>query len=165
MKDDNLLEKINNSWIIKGHKPQMDTKTETEINWLETQILSYSDGKPILSEIEEKATQQKIGKSKLKSYLSFLANHGKIRFIESDFIHTKILDEYRIALLKAVNSKQEGITIAEYKEIVAGTKRFRALIGEIFENEKFIQYIHGDDIETRIVITQKGKEFINGIIS
>ncbi len=165
IKEKGLIENYKNTWILKGHTAKLDSKSESEILWLEKIILSYNDNKPALSEIEEKAQIQKIPKNKIKPYLSYLADKQKIRFSNNDFIHTEILNKNRKILLETLSKKQEGITIAEYKDIIAGTKTFRALIGEIYENEKFIQYVHGDNIETKIIITQKGKDYLNANIS
>jgi hypothetical protein len=62
-------------------------------------------------------------------------------------------------------SKSNGLSIPEFKEIIPGTKKFRALIGEIMEFEKLIQYTKDANNETTIIITQKGKEFINAGLS
>ncbi|MDD3740671.1 MAG: hypothetical protein PHH30_05465, partial [Bacteroidales bacterium] len=82
-----------------------------------------------------------------------------------EFIHADIFIKNRNTLLKALHAKPNGISIPEFKEIMPGTKKFRALIGEILENDKLIQYTKDINDETLIVITQKGKEFNNASIS
>jgi len=162
---DNLVENFKNTWIIKGHKPAIDKQTSEEINWLEGLILKCDAEKPILSELEEQSLQNEISASRFKMYLSYLADQGKIRYFQSDFLHTKVLDKYRQLLLNGLLKKPAGFDIQEYKEILGGTKRFRALISDLLEVEKSIVIRHGAGIETRIFITETGKQLLNENLS
>lgn len=165
LKHKNIIDNYKKTWIILGHKPIIDKKTESEINWLETQIADYNDEKPVLSEIEEAATQNGINKTKIKTYLVYLANQNKIKIHNNEFILTTIFIENRNALLKSLKAKPNGISIPEFKETIPGTKKFRALIAEIMEYDKLIQYTKDLNNETLIVITQKGKDFNDAGIS
>jgi len=160
MQADDKLETLKNTWIIKGHKPNFDKKSLAEINWLENEILNCSDGKPVLSELEEKAMLHNIQKFKIKTYLSYLAGNGKIQFCKSDFMHTDILNKSRSVLLGYLSGKDEGMEIQEFKDILCGTKRFRALLIDILESEGSIKLVSGTDVETKLFITKKGKEFL-----
>lgn len=152
------LDRVNNTWIIKGHKPNYDKKSQEEIEWLEKEILNYGENKPVLSEIEEKAANRNIPKHKIKSYLTFLAGNGKIQFFKSEFIHSDILQKYRELVLSRLAENENGIEIMAFKESL-GTKRLRALLIQIFESEKFLRMETGG-VETRLFITDAGKKFI-----
>lgn len=161
MKSGDLIEIYQNTWIIAGHQPAIDSKTQSEIDWLEKTILGYKDEKPVQPEIEKLASERNIPKQKVKMYFSLLASKGKIRIFNNDCVHTRILDEYRSILLKHLADKPDGISIPDYKSVLGGTKPFRALIGEIFESEKIIQYVHGSGLDTRILITPSGMKLLN----
>jgi len=161
MKSEKLIDAFRNTWIIAGHKAVMDKQTREEIQWLENEILRYDTGKPVLSEIEELAASKNITKQKIKMYLSNLVSEGKVRFFQNDFIHTSVLDHFRLQLLKELSTKETGLEIEEFKEIIGGTKRFRALLADIYEAEKIIAVQRGADVETRIMITQNGKKLLH----
>ena len=165
LKSSGLIDQYKATWIMFGHKPKLDEKTLIKINWLENRILAFGDEKPVMADIESEAQEQNISKANVRLYLAYLANTGKIRFFDDDIIHTSIVDQFRIELLKALNQKNGNLTIPEFKTVVSGTKKQRALLGEIFEAEKLIRFTHGDDIETRIEMTQKGKDFIDAYLS
>ncbi len=161
MKSEKLIDTFRNTWIIAGHKAMLDKQTKEEIQWLENEILRYDTGKPVLSEIEELAASKNITKQKIKMYLSNLAGEGKLRFFQNDFIHTSLLDRFRLQLLKELSSKESGLEIEEFKEILGGSKRFRALLADIYEAEKIIKVQRGADVETRIMITPTGKNLLH----
>jgi selenocysteine-specific elongation factor len=156
MKSGHLIETHQNTWIIAGHHPLIDKKIQSEIDWLEETVLAYKDEKPVQTEIEKLASEKNISKQKVKMYLSLLAGKGKIRIYNNDCVHTQILEEYRTILLKYLTGKPDGISIQDYKSVLGGTKPFRALLGDIFESEKIIQYEHGSGVDTRIMITPSG---------
>lgn len=155
-----VLDTHQNTWIIKGYTPTFDQKTLLEIDWLEQEILRYGENKPVLAEIEEKAAQQRIPKQKIKTYLSWLTGKGKIKFCKTDFIHTDILDQYRNQLLSYLENRNQGIDIQEFKEVIPGSKRFRALLVDFLEAEKSIRLMAGSEVDTRLCITEVGQEII-----
>lgn len=165
MKTEGLIDSFQNTWIVKNYKPKLDKQTQENINWLENEILKYDTEKPVLSEIEERAENMKIQQHKLKLFLNYLAGMGRIRFYQNDFIHTSILDKYRLSLLKRLANQDTGMDIQEFKELVGGTKRFRALLLDILEAEKCVLIQKGSEVETKLVITQAGKKYLNESLS
>lgn len=165
MKSANVLDLHRNTWVMMGHKSQMDMQTLEDINWLENLILQCEDEKPVLADIEERCTQKKIPLHKLKTYLGLLADEDKIRYYQSDFLHTKVLRKCRTRLLAELVKSKDGIDIQTYKDILGGTKRFRALVGDLLEAEKSISMQRGADVETRFYITETGKHIIDGDLS
>lgn len=155
---ENRLDCLNNTWIIKGHKPNFDKKSLEEIAWLEQEILNFGENKPVIPEIEDKAANRNIPKQKFKSYLTFLAGNGKIQFFGSDIIHSTILNKYRGLVLNRLAENENGVAIMEFKDTL-GTKRLRALLIQILESEKLIWMETGAGVETTLFITDAGKIF------
>ena len=153
------LDTTSNTWIIKCHKPNFDKKSLEEIEWLEKEILNYGENKPVLSELEEKGSNRNIPKHKIKSYLTYLAGNGKIQFFGSDIIHCDILNKYSKHVLIRLTENENGLAIMEFKESL-GTKKLRALLIQILESEKLIRMETGSDVETRLFITNEGREFV-----
>lgn len=153
------VEMVNNTWIISGHKANLDKRSIEESAWLENEILACGENKPVLSEIEAKASDRNIPKHKVKSYLSFLAANGKIRFFGSDIIHCDILNNYKKQLLSRLAENENGIPLLAFKDSL-GTKRLRALLIQIFESDKLIKMETGEGVETTLFITDAGREFL-----
>jgi len=159
------LDKLGSSYIIRGYRPKINQQTQNEIEWLENEILSYDMEKPVLSEIEERAVDNRIQKGRLKLYLSYLAGEGKIQFYQSDFLHTRDINRVKPTLLSKLVSAHNGIDIPEFKELVGGTKRFRALLTDILVAQKLISLKKEGDTETKILVTPNGRKQANEGIS
>jgi selenocysteine-specific elongation factor len=160
MEKEGLLEKNKNTWIQKGHQALMDRKTQEELKWLEDKILQYDLQKPVLSEIEGQSILQKISKHNLKMYFSYLIREGKIYFFENEFIHSQLVNKFRPILLKEISGKENGIVMEYFKTKINATKRFCALLVQLFEAEKIIS-TKGFGIDTQIFITKEGEKKLN----
>jgi hypothetical protein len=93
-------------------------------------------------------------------YLAFLVSTKKIRIYQDDFLHVSIIDRFKIILLNKLSSSENGIDIQVYKDLVGGTKRFRALLLDMLEADKLISIQKSTEAETRILITQLGRKLI-----
>ncbi len=166
MNQENLISSLNNTWILKDHKAIIDPKTQEKISWLENEILNYDIQKPVISEIEEKAVIQKISKGELKMFLSYLIREKKITFFENEIIHTSFIQKYRPILLQEALQKenQNGLDMNDFKTKINATKRFCALLSDIYKAEKIITTT-GEGAFTKILITPLGKKILNEGVS
>ena len=152
MQQEQKTDTFQDTWILSGHTARIDAKTMAEIEWLENEIRNYQDQKPSLAELEEKASLRKISRSQVKTYLNWLGDQGRIAFCQGDFLHTSILSQYRGLLLEKLAAKAQGMDINEFKELIPGSKKFRALLVDFLEAEQSIRLETGT--ETRLYIHQ-----------
>ena len=151
-----LIKKVANTWALKDHEVKIDPKTQNQLNWLEQTILNVGMDKPMSSEIEEKAHQEKINKDRLKMMLKFLRKEGKLVFFEGEYIHSEIVNRSRKILLEKIVTKADGINEKEFREMIEGTKKLVQMLLGIFLEE-------GSVIKPTfyILITEKGKNMLN----
>jgi selenocysteine-specific elongation factor len=151
------IQSFQNTWLIKGHKAKIDSKVQAEIDWLEKEFYACADEKPVISEIEEKALAKSINQTRLRLYLNYLVSKTKLKTYNGEYLHNQILISSREKLLNHLITKQSGISIPEYKEIIPGTKKFRGLLSDILENEGLIKFTKDSQNESALHITEKGK--------
>jgi len=160
MLNEGTLEQHSNTFIISGHQPQFDKKSMEEIDWLEQVILRCGDNKPVISEIEELAAARKISKAQFRAYISWLLSHGKIKSYRSELMHTSIYHQYATKALSFLATRADGGGIAEFKELIGGSKKFRTLLIDMLTSDERIRLEAGEETETRLHITPKGRQFL-----
>lgn len=160
LKAENKTDNFRKTWIIKGHKAIIDAKIQSEIDWLENEFSSCDDEKLVISEIEEKANAKGINAGKIRQYLSYLVGESKLVIFDSDYIHTQVFEKNQKIILQYLNTRPNGINIPEYKEVIAGTKKFRGLISDILEKEGLIKFSKDVNNESILFITEKGKSLL-----
>ena len=95
----------------------------------------------------------------------FRSGEGRIQFYQTDFLHTSAISKVKPLLLSKLSKSDNGIDIPEFKELVGGTKRFRALLTDILVAQKLISLRKETETETRIIITPNGRKQANEGIS
>lgn len=157
LKENSLLDFYENTWILKNHKANIDQKTQSELDWLESEFFAYKDEKPVLLDIEEKASAKNISTKKYKLYLNYFVSKNILVVFNGEYMHSKIFIEAKHKLLNHLKTKENGIYIPEYKEVITGTKKFRGLISDILENQGLIKFIKDSNNESVLLITDRGK--------
>ncbi|MCK9255623.1 MAG: selenocysteine-specific translation elongation factor [Bacteroidales bacterium] len=157
LKNNSLLDKFENTWILKNHKANIDKKTQNELNWIENEFLNCKEEKPVLQDIEENASQENISNKKFKLYLNYFVYKNILTVFNGEYMHTEIFVNAKNKLLNHLLSKENGIYIPEYKELITGTKKFRGLISDILENQRLIKFIKDKNNESVLIITEMGK--------
>lgn len=157
LKENSLLDFYENTWILKNHKANIDQKTQSELDWLESEFFAYKDEKPVLLDIEEKASAKNISTKKHKLYLNYFVSKNILVVFNGEYMHSKIFIEAKHKLLNHLKTKENGIYIPEYKEVITGTKKFRGLISDILENQGLIKFIKDSNNESVLLITDRGR--------
>ena len=165
MKNEGLLDWVENTWAIKGHKATLDKKSLDAIQWLENIILQCGENKPVFSEIEEKAIQNHIPKAKVKSYLSYLGSTGKTVFLGAEFLHSNVYNQNKAIVMGLLKKNPEGIDVLALKDTLPCTKRLRAMIVAMLEAEKVVKLQTESVDGAKLILTPKGKTWINDNLS
>jgi len=160
MVNDETLDQCSNTIIIRGHQPQFDKKSMDDIAWLEQQILHCGDNKPVMSDLEELSATRKISKAQFRAYLLWLVSKGRIKSFKSELMHSSLYQKYAEKTCSFLASRTEGCGIAEFKELIGGSKKFRTLLIDMLNEEELIRLETGAETETRLHITPKGRLFL-----
>lgn len=159
MVQEGSLERKGLSWIMNGHRENIDLQTASQLQWLEQTILDYDVQKPVLTDIEEKAFARKMSKHDMKMFMTYLVKKGKIQYFQSDFMHVNITKKYRPILLNLLKEKPEGIEINTFKDAINASKRLCAMLVGAYESEKIITTT-GTGIDVKIFVTQAGNKLL-----
>ena len=155
MHEDNMIERIENTWRLVGHSVNPDPKTLKQLSWLEEELKNYQMQKPVMAEIESSAQLNKITKDRLKMLLTFLAETNRVYFHDNNYIHSSVVDKCRKTLLHDLINKESGINEKEFRLLINGTKKMCQLLLDIYEKENIVTkksfFIH---------ITEKGKDLL-----
>ena len=86
-----------------------------------------------------------------RCFITWRQNRNKI---ENDFVHASIVDRCRAALLGELKNMPQGITIAQFRDLIQGNRKMCLLLLSRFDNEEII--IREGDVR---LITDKGREY------
>jgi len=129
------LTKVKNTWTLSEHKVVLSPQMQARADFIELFLKSYGLRIPLKSELIPSAKAQGIDEKTLNQILQYLVESGKIYRIEEDYVHSEIVDDVRKKLLTALLDNKEGLTVAEFRDLIDGNRKICLLLLAQFDGE------------------------------
>ncbi len=152
---ENLIKKVGHTWALADHEVQIIAEMREVIRFVETFLKENDLKAPLVNELIDKAAKYGFDRHKIYQTLRYLENNGKVYAADNTFIHADIVDPIRKKLLKALNSSEEGLTVAQFRDLIGGNRKICLLLYGLFDKEGITE--RRDDVR---VITARGKELL-----
>jgi selenocysteine-specific elongation factor len=150
------LKRVDNTWSLADHKVDTDWDQKPSVLLVENFLRNCGMSVPLLSELKNAALKQDLAAKELDEILRFLVRKQRAYFYEGDYLHSNIVDSCRQKLLQTLTEQPQGLTIAQFRDLVNGNRRIcLALIG-IYDSEGITK--RKGDLR---ILTEKGKAINN----
>ena len=152
LESEKKLKRVENTWSLADHKVDADWDKKPSVVFVENFLRNCGMSMPLLSELKSAAQKQNLTEKELDEILRYLVRKGRAYFYEGDYIHASIVEGCRRKLLQALVEQPEGMTIAQFRDLVGGNRRIcLALIG-IYDSEGMTK--RKGDLR---ILTEKGR--------
>jgi len=159
LKSEKKLRPVDNTWSLADHKVDIDWDKNPRMTFVEDYLDNCGMSMPLMAELTNAAREHELEKQQLDEILRYLVKKGKAYFYEGDYIHASIVDKCRDIVLQALAEGTEGVTIAQFRDLVGGNRRIcLALIG-IYDSEGITR--RKGDIR---ILTEKGRKLVQGSV-
>jgi len=149
------LKKVGRTWALKGHSVTVGGEMKARIDFVESFLKSCGMQTPLMSDISVKASRRKIDMHEVGQILRHLVSQGKAYFVEGEYIHASVVDRCRRMLVQVLVGRGEGITVAEFRDLVKGNRKICLLLLAIYDGEGVTE--RRGDLR---VLTDKGREML-----
>jgi selenocysteine-specific elongation factor len=150
-----ILKPVKNTWALATHAVRVSKEFEAQIRFIE-EFLKKSNMKiPLQSDFEAAAAKAGMDRNALKQAVRYLMNKGRIIGLEGSYIHGDIAARCRRALMDKLKAVPEGITVAQFRDLVEGNRKICIALLTLFEAEGITE--RQGDVR---VITEKGRTLI-----
>lgn len=163
---ENLLENFesirynNGYWKLAVLPDQLAEESIRHIDFVEQYFLSCKQRHPLLSELQEEVKVVGILPEKLISILAHLCRQGRLIAVEEIYLHNLVVEWGKEVLLQNLkNHPAEGITVAQFRDLLNTNRKVALLIFAVLERFQLIER-RGE----KRYITGKGKEYSLGFI-
>lgn len=148
-----VLKKAGSTFAVPGHSVSMSRDLRDTAQFVEQYFKNCGMQTPLIAELEKKSAANGIDQKKLKNVLGYLTDTGVLYWVEGSYLHAGQVDVCRKKLLSALKAKPEGLTVAEFRDVVTGNRKICLLLLALFEKEGIVRRL--GDIR---VLTPKGEE-------
>ncbi len=150
------LKKVGDTFALKSHNVTLSQKDNKQINCVENLLKNSKMKIPLITDLVSNAEKYEISGNRLKQILQHLVTHKKAYNVGGNYIHSTIVNSCREQLLKYFSKHKNGITVANFRNLVSGNRKICLHLLTQFDNE---------GISTRYedfrIITEKGKKLLN----
>ncbi|UCH93702.1 MAG: selenocysteine-specific translation elongation factor [Candidatus Aminicenantes bacterium] len=133
-----LMEK-NKTWMLADGMAALDKKMADHLNFFSNYLKSFEMKTPLMSQIINEAEKRNLSPRELKQVLYKLVSTGKVYRVNDDYIHADIVDNCREKLKKELPNRKNGITVAEFRDLVGGNRKICLLLLAQYDSEMLTQ--------------------------
>jgi selenocysteine-specific elongation factor len=136
----NLIEK-NKTWMLGDGMAVIDKKMADHLHFFSNYLKSFGMKTPLMSQLRNEAEKRKLSERELKQVLYKLTSTGHVYRIMDDYIHADIVDNCREKLKKELSNRKNGITVAEFRDLVGGNRKICLLLLARYDSEMLTQRV------------------------
>jgi len=129
-----LVEK-DKSWKISGEYYPADKEMAAHLKFFEEYLKDFGMKTPLMSQLLNEAEKRRLTKRQFKQILYHLTSTGKVYKTGEDFIHASVVDNCREKLIKKLSGNNQGITVAQFRDLVKGNRKICLLLLAQFDAE------------------------------
>ncbi|MCP4605971.1 MAG: selenocysteine-specific translation elongation factor [Proteobacteria bacterium] len=148
------IRRVGNTFVLFDHAVNITPSDEQHIEFVGVFLLGSGMSTPLIADLYDKATREGIDESDVKQILRYLVDNGKVYFIDGEYLHGSHVDRSRELLVNALVNKPDGLTVAQFRDLVSGNRKICLLLYKIFDSEGIIS--RKDDVR---ILTKKGEAF------
>ena len=149
------IKKAGHSFALAGHRVSLSPEISDHASRIEGYFKDCRMQTPLAAELAKTARNLGIDGPQLKSILRYLVDSKLLYGVEGSYLHADIVDGCRKKLLAELDTSPEGMTVAQFRDLVSGNRKLCLLLLAIYEREGVTRR-EGD----RRVITDKGRDVL-----
>jgi selenocysteine-specific elongation factor len=151
------LKKAGHTWVLADHTVEITPRYQEQIGSIEKYLIDSGMKTPIPVELAAYAQERGIDEKTLRQILRHLVNTKKAYAIEGSYLYGALVDSCRVKLLRKLAETPEGITVAQFRDLIGANRKICLLLLAIFDGEEVTE--RQGDVR---VITGKGREAVGG---
>jgi selenocysteine-specific elongation factor len=150
-----IIKKVKRSWALTDHPARPDPRLEEQVRFVADYIEDRGMDVPRMSEVNKEATRQGIDPDTLDQILRALVERNEICFADDIYVPASLVASCRDKLLRTLAERDKGMTVAEFRDLVAGNRKTCLALLSLFDAEGVTRRV--GDLR---VLTRKGRDTI-----
>lgn len=131
----NKLKMMGKSYVLFDHEIKIDQVTKQLIQQVEDYINAPQREFIDQEELFENFLGQDVTKQKLEQVIGYFISNDTLRVIQKKFIATELLEKYKQLTLDFLQENPEGISVAQFRDLINSNRSNAMAILEYFDSE------------------------------
>jgi len=135
MEEEGRLKKVGQTWALCTHYVEIGPDISREIDFVEHALKICGMQTPLMSDLTLSARRRKIDEHQLRQYLRYLVSNARAYHVDGNYIHADIVDGCRDTLVSALAREKQGLTVADFRNLVSGNRKICLLLLGLYDAE------------------------------
>jgi selenocysteine-specific elongation factor len=149
------IKKAGRSWALADRPARPDPSLERQAEFVADYIAERGMNVPRISELAKEATRRGINQETLDQILRALVERNEICFADDIYVPASLVASCRKKLLGTLAERDAGMTVAEFRDLVAGNRKTCLALLGLFDAEGVTRRV--GDLR---VLTRKGRDAV-----
>jgi hypothetical protein len=146
---------VDHTWALSEHTVSIGPELRAGIERVEEFLRASGMKVPLMSELSDVTAAAGIDRKKLDQILRYLSNRGVIYATEGSYLHAEIVDPIRRRLLEALAGREQGMTVAGFRDLISGNRKLCLALYALFDSEGLTE--RAGDVR---IITERGRAWL-----
>lgn len=133
--DDQKLKKVDHTWALAEHTVTLSPQQEQVIATIDSFFRKLHLQAPLESDLKQFSKEHGIDDHQLKRVLTYLTAGKNLLPVEGTWLHASVVDPVRRQLLTELARHPEGLTVAEFRDLIGGNRKICLLLYARFDKE------------------------------
>ncbi len=151
--DQGVLKLAGHTFALARHRVNLSKQDRDRCRIIEDYVRNCGMQAPVAADLAAHVKTRGIDGDRLQHLLRFLASAKVLVAVEGTFLHASIVDKCRSLLLAGLASRPDGLTVAQFRDLVQGNRKICLLLYTLFDSEGIT--VRRGDVR---VLTEKGME-------
>lgn len=129
------LKRVGATFAAADHSVVLSHEQQLHLAFVKQSLTKSGLQVPLMTELVPAAKKQGIDEKELKRLLVYLVNIGEAYSAEGSYLDAVLVDKMRGVLLDALPRYPQGITVAEFRNLIGGNRKICLLLLGIFDAE------------------------------
>ena len=135
LEEEGKIKQVKQTWTLVSHDIRLDDRTKSQIENVNEYLLSIGNNSIDFDNIFLNMQKEDINKKRLNQILFYLVDKKRVYFIQKKYIHTDFLEGSKKMLVDYLRKNEEGITVAQFRDMIQSNRNTALLLLEFFDGE------------------------------
>jgi selenocysteine-specific elongation factor len=154
LENEGILKHTSQGWIDARHAVSITPQMRRQIEFVDAALAGCGMQTPVMADILTKAGGVGLAEKELKKVLAYLVDKKRAYAIEGNYLHAAVVDTSRTRLLTELAGRPQGMTVAQFRDLIDGNRKICLLLLQRFDAEGATRR----DGDVRL-ITEKGTQW------
>ncbi len=135
MAGEGRVKRVDRTWALARHALSVSPEMRGHIDFVAGELRDSRMQTPLMSDLSRSAERRGVDAGELDEILRYLVRKREAYFVDGQYLHASVVDRCRLVLMRDLLRRGEGVTVAQFRDLVGGNRKICLLLLSLFDSE------------------------------